>query len=206
MRLLVAGCCMLVAGCWLLVKKRSVVSGIAPRPFPFRRIRSPGRQNAKKKKEQAGIYFFFRLSLDLRRSAPRSAACTRHTARRGPPDRGQRRADAQRSFALHSRAPYQAFRRRRVSLAVRSHSENLLGEPEAEATNGTPAADGPGTQGTHRSRHSSGSIITEAAHNAEGTPQRAHGSPRTPARTLRGNARTTHAKWIFIRIQHADDA
>ena len=110
------------------------------------------------------------------------------------------------SFALHSRAPYQAFRRRRVSLAVRSHSENLLGEPEAEATNGTPAADGPGTQGTHRSRHSSGSIITEAAHNAEGTPQRAHGSPRTPARTLRGNARTTHAKWIFIRIQHADDA
>ena len=85
-----------------------------------------------------------------------------------------------------------------------SRGSLALGEPEAEATNGT--ADGPGTQRLPPLTPLVRIQITEAAHNAEGTSQRAHGSPCTPARTLRGNARTTHAKWIFIRIQHADDA
>ena len=85
-----------------------------------------------------------------------------------------------------------------------SRGSLALGEPEAEATNGT--ADGPGTQRLPPLTPLVRIQITEAAHNAEGTSQRAHGSPCTPARTLRGNARTTHANWIFFRIQHADDA
>ena len=85
-----------------------------------------------------------------------------------------------------------------------SRGSLALGEPEAEATNGT--ADGPGTQRLPPLTPLVRIQITEAAHNAEGTSQRAHGSPCTPARTLRGNARTTHANWIFFRIQNADDA